>query len=137
MARGVGDVTYTQCSTSAAASRRTSPSPGSATQHFRVVTGTAFGARDAAWLRRQAARRRHDVGIADVTGAVRSASRCGGRAARDILQRADRPPTSPTPAFPFMTAQEITVGDVPVRALRVTFVGELGWELYAPSRVRR
>ena len=32
-----------------------------------------------------------------------------------------------------MTAQEITVGDVPVRALRVTFTGELGWELYAPA----
>ena len=32
-----------------------------------------------------------------------------------------------------MTAQEISVGDVPVRALRVTFVGELGWELYAPA----
>ncbi len=36
-------------------------------------------------------------------------------------------------AFPFMTAQELTVGDVPVRAQRVTFVGELGWELYASS----
>ena len=36
-------------------------------------------------------------------------------------------------AFPFMTAQELTVGDVPARALRVTFVGELGWELYASS----
>ncbi len=34
--------------------------------------------------------------------------------------------------FPFMTSQEIVVGDVGVRALRVTFVGELGWELYAP-----
>src|SRR6185295_18192157 len=33
----------------------------------------------------------------------------------------------------FMTAQQITVADVPVRALRVTFVGELGWELYASS----
>ena len=32
-----------------------------------------------------------------------------------------------------MTSQELTVADVPVRALRVTFVGELGWELYAPS----
>ena len=40
-------------------------------------------------------------------------------------------------AFPFMTAQEITVGDVPVRALRVTFVGELGWELYAPAEYGR
>ena len=32
-----------------------------------------------------------------------------------------------------MTLQEITVGDVPLRALRVTYVGELGWELYCPS----
>ena len=32
-----------------------------------------------------------------------------------------------------MSMREITVGDVPVRALRVTFVGELGWELYCPT----
>ena len=32
-----------------------------------------------------------------------------------------------------MTAREITVGNVPVRALRVTYVGELGWELYCPT----
>ena len=32
-----------------------------------------------------------------------------------------------------MTMRELTVGDVPVRALRVTFVGELGWELYCPA----
>jgi glycine cleavage system aminomethyltransferase T len=32
-----------------------------------------------------------------------------------------------------MTAREMTVGDVPVRALRVTYVGELGWELYCPA----
>jgi 4-methylaminobutanoate oxidase (formaldehyde-forming) len=55
-----------------------------------------------------------------------------GPRARDILQ-----PLTPADlgesAFPFLTAQEITVGDVPVRALRVTFVGELGWELYASS----
>jgi 4-methylaminobutanoate oxidase (formaldehyde-forming) len=35
--------------------------------------------------------------------------------------------------FPYMTVREITVGDVPVRALRVTYVGELGWELYCPA----
>ena len=32
-----------------------------------------------------------------------------------------------------MSVREITVGDVPVRALRVTYVGELGWELYCPT----
>jgi 4-methylaminobutanoate oxidase (formaldehyde-forming) len=36
-------------------------------------------------------------------------------------------------SFPFMTARELTVADVPVRAQRVTFVGELGWELYASA----
>jgi 4-methylaminobutanoate oxidase (formaldehyde-forming) len=36
-------------------------------------------------------------------------------------------------AFPYMTARELTVGDVPARALRVTYVGELGWELYCPT----
>ena len=34
--------------------------------------------------------------------------------------------------FPYMSVRDITVGDVPVRALRVTYVGELGWELYCP-----
>jgi glycine cleavage system aminomethyltransferase T len=36
-------------------------------------------------------------------------------------------------AFPYMSVREMTVGDVPVRALRVTYVGELGWELYCPT----
>jgi 4-methylaminobutanoate oxidase (formaldehyde-forming) len=36
-------------------------------------------------------------------------------------------------AFPYLSARETTVGDVPVRATRVTFVGELGWELYCSA----
>jgi 4-methylaminobutanoate oxidase (formaldehyde-forming) len=36
-------------------------------------------------------------------------------------------------SFPYMQWREIAVGDVPVRALRVTYVGELGWELYCPT----
>src|SRR4029077_3409490 len=35
--------------------------------------------------------------------------------------------------FPYMHMRDVAVGDVPVRALRVTFVGELGWELYCPT----
>ena len=35
--------------------------------------------------------------------------------------------------FPYMTMRAIAVGDVPVRALRVTFVGEAGWEIYCPT----
>ena len=36
-------------------------------------------------------------------------------------------------AFPYMTARDISVGAVPVLAVRVTYVGELGWELYCPT----
>src|SRR5947199_5380866 len=34
--------------------------------------------------------------------------------------------------FPYLTAQQVTIGDIPALALRVTYVGELGWEIYAP-----
>ena len=36
-------------------------------------------------------------------------------------------------AFPYMSLRETTVGNVPVRVLRVTYVGELGWEIYCPT----
>jgi 4-methylaminobutanoate oxidase (formaldehyde-forming) len=43
-------------------------------------------------------------------------------------------PLTPDPLdFPYMSFREIVVGDVPVRALRVTFVGEYGWEPYCPT----
>ncbi|MEU0552842.1 FAD-dependent oxidoreductase [Dactylosporangium sp. NPDC006015] len=96
--------------------------------HFRIVTSTASGVRDAAWIRRFAG---PDVLVDDVT----SAHGClclWGPAARDILQ----PLTDASLAnadFPFMRAARLTVGPVPVLAQRVTFVGELGWELYAPA----
>jgi 4-methylaminobutanoate oxidase (formaldehyde-forming) len=52
-----------------------------------------------------------------------------GPHARDVLA-----PLTPDPLdFGYMTMRELAVGDVPVRALRVTFTGELGWELYGPT----
>ena len=53
-----------------------------------------------------------------------------GPRVRDILASVTRDDVSDA-AFPFLTARAITVGSVPVYALRVTYVGELGWELYA------
>ena len=53
-----------------------------------------------------------------------------GPRARDILAPLTTDDLSDE-AFPFLTARPITVGRVPVLALRVTYVGELGWELYA------
>ena len=101
-----------------------------AEDRFRVVTGTAFGGRDLAWIRRHLP----DDGSAvaeDVTGA-RACLCLWGPLAREILQ-----PVADTDlsheAFPFLRARELTVGAVPVFAQRITFVGELGWELYCPA----
>ena len=59
-----------------------------------------------------------------------------GPRSREVLRQLTGADLSNT-AFPFMTAQEISIEDVPVRALRVTFTGELGWELYAPAEYGR
>src|SRR6185503_12877310 len=54
-----------------------------------------------------------------------------GPAAREILQPLTEADLS-NDAFHYMRGQEIAVGPVPCLALRVTYVGELGWELYCP-----
>jgi 4-methylaminobutanoate oxidase (formaldehyde-forming) len=131
VARGRGSVTYTQ----ALNARGGIECDFTVTQLddavFLVVTGTAFATHDAAWLRTQARALDADVRIVDVTGAWACFGLWGPRA-RDILA-----PLTPqdlgNDAFPFLAMRETTVGDVPVRMVRVTFVGELGWELYCPA----
>src|SRR5919106_6727457 len=102
-----------------------------AEDEFLVVTGTAFGTHDLGWLRRQARLTGAAVRLADVTGAEACFGLWGPRA-RDLLA-----PLTPASLrgddFPFGTMRETTVGDIPVRAVRVTFVGELGWELYCAA----
>jgi 4-methylaminobutanoate oxidase (formaldehyde-forming) len=71
------------------------------------------------------------VRVEDVTGQLVTYALWGPRS-RDLLRGLTGADLT-NAAFPFMTAQEISVADVPVRALRVTFTGELGWELYAPA----
>ena len=90
-----------------------------------MVTGTAFGRHDREWIARHVP---ESVTVEDVTG-----SRCcyclWGPEAREILESVCDDDLS----FGFLRAREISVGPVPVFAQRITFVGELGWELYAPA----
>ena len=92
------------------------------------MTGTAFGNHDLGWIRRHAPRD-GSVLINDLTSG-RACYALWGPRARDILASTTTDDVSDA-AFPYLTARAITVGDVPVYALRVTYVGELGWELYA------
>ncbi len=97
---------------------------------FLLVTGTAFGGHDRGWLERN---RRPDeaVRIRDVTSGEAVLGLWGPRA-REILASVC-PDDLSDAAIPYMTWREISVGSVPVRAHRVTYVGELGWELYTPT----
>jgi 4-methylaminobutanoate oxidase (formaldehyde-forming) len=101
-----------------------------AKDRFMIVTGTAFGTHDMTHLRRYMPLD-GTVYVNDITSARTSFGLWGPRA-RDILQQVTRDDVSNS-AFPYMTSRQITIGNVPVLALRVTYVGELGWEFYAPS----
>jgi 4-methylaminobutanoate oxidase (formaldehyde-forming) len=131
VARGVGDVTYTQALNSRGGIEADFTVTRTADDVFLIITGTAYGTHDMEWLRKQARRRDARVRIADVTG-LYCCYALWGPHARDILGTLTSADLS-SEAFGFMTSQELTVADVPVRALQVTFVGEHGWELYAPS----
>jgi len=96
---------------------------------FRIITGTAFGDHDLGWIRRHLPED-GSVVVHDVTSQY-CCYALQGPLAREVLQSVTRDDVS-NQAFPYMTAREITVGHVPVLAVRVTYVGELGWELYAP-----
>ncbi len=99
-------------------------------ERFRIVTGTAFGRHDLSWIR-QHLPEDGSVQVADVTSAY-ACYGLWGPASREILQPLTLADLS-NEAFPYMRARELAVGSVPCLALRVTYVGELGWELYCPA----
>ena len=130
VAREVGQVTYTQMLNPRGGIECDFTVTRLAEDRFRIVTGTAFGQHDLAWIA-QHAPEDGSVRVVDETSAYACFGLWGPRA-RDILQ----PLTSgelASEAFPYMRARELAVGRVPCLALRVTYVGELGWELYCPS----
>ncbi len=129
VARRVGAVTYTQLLNPRGGVECDLTVTRLAEDRFRLVTGTAFGHHDGAWIRQHL--EDDSVVVDDVTSQYACFALWGPRA-RDILQPLSESDLSHS-AFGYMSAQEINVGAVPCLAVRVTFVGELGWELYCPS----
>ena len=132
--RPVGTITYTQLLNTRGGIEADLTVTRTGETSFLIVTGTAVGNHDAAWLRKHLPED-DSVTLRDIT-AARVCFGLWGPRARDILQPLTRDDLS-NAAFPFLTAREITVGSVPLVALRVTYVGELGWELYAPTEYGR
>jgi glycine cleavage system aminomethyltransferase T/glycine/D-amino acid oxidase-like deaminating enzyme len=127
VARDVGAITYTQMLNRRGGIECDFTVTRVADDVFQIVTGTAFGSHDLGWIRGHAPGD-GSVRVNDVTSQWACFGLWGPRA-REVVGSL----TPDALDFGYMRMREIAVADVPVRALRVTFVGELGWELYCPT----
>lgn len=99
-------------------------------KRFLVVTAAATQVRDFAWLNRHIPEGAKATAI-DVSSAYSVLGMMGPKS-RDLLGRLTDADLSNS-AFPFATSKVIDLGYAKVRASRITYVGELGWELYIPT----
>jgi glycine cleavage system aminomethyltransferase T/glycine/D-amino acid oxidase-like deaminating enzyme len=130
VARDIGAITYTSMLNERGGIECDFTVTRLAEERFRIVTGTAFGQHDLSWIRSHAPLD-GSVRIEDLTSQL-ACFGIWGPASREILQPLT-PADLSSEAFRYMRAQELAIGAVPCLALRVTYVGELGWELYCPS----
>lgn len=100
-----------------------------AQEKFLIVTGSAQAVHDADWIRRNVPDGAH-VALTDVTSSYAVLALMGPRS-RDILERVTSADLS-NRGFPFATIQEIDIAYATAYANRMTYVGELGWELIVP-----
>jgi len=97
---------------------------------FWVMTGSGFIGNDLAWFHMKM-QDGEDVTLRDITTDWACLALWGPKA-RSVLSKVTQDPVS-NEAFPYLTARFITVNGVRVWAQRVSYVGELGWELYVPN----
>lgn len=129
VSKAVGRLTYTQLLNTRGGIEADLTVARLADEKFYIVTGTGFRTHDLAWIRDHI-RAGLDARLADVTEDFGTLSLMGPRA-RDVLEKVTEADVS-NAAFPFGHAREIVIAGQTVRALRVTYVGELGWELHVP-----
>lgn len=96
-------------------------------ESFYVVTGSGFGVRDGNWIARHLPA---GVTMTDVTNA-RCVINLAGPRAREVLAKIADADVS-NAALPYMQMREMRAGYAPTRVARVTYVGELGYELHIP-----
>jgi 4-methylaminobutanoate oxidase (formaldehyde-forming) len=100
-----------------------------AADEYLAVTGSAQATRDASYLERHIPEDAR-CSVVDVTAQLSVLAVMGPRS-RELLARVTKADLS-NAAFPFATSRVIDVGHATCRATRLTYVGELGWELYVP-----
>lgn len=129
-AKPVGTITYTQLLNDKGGIECDLTITRLAEDRFYIVTGTGFTTHDADWIARNIRAGAH-AQLVDVTSS-RAVIAVMGPRARDVLSRVSRRDFG-NAAFPFATGQRISIAGAPVLALRITFVGELGWEMHLPT----
>ena len=130
--RAVGSLTYTQMLNPRGGIEADVTVARLAADAFYIVTGTGFATHDFNWIARNLPEGCRAT-LSDVTSGSSVLSLMGPDA-REILSRIC-PDDLSNAGFPFGTAQHISVARCPVLALRVTYLGELGWELHMPVEV--
>ena len=128
----VGRVVYTPVLSEAGGFRSDLTIMRLARDVFRVVTGAAHGMSDLKWFRDHLPA---DAAIADQTSAFTTIGLWGPRA-RDIMGSMVRADVSDS-AFPFATCRTLEIGSQLALASRISYVGDLGWELYVPMEQGR
>jgi len=101
-----------------------------ADDEYYVITGTGYATHDLDWIRGGVADGL-EVEVTDCTG-ERAVLGLMGPSSREVLSAVTDADLS-NEAFPFLTFQRLTIADAEVWAMRITFVGELGWELHVPA----
>ncbi len=132
MAMPVGKVAYTQWLNERGGIEADLTITREAADRYLVVTAAATQGRDLAWLARHIPTEAR-AQVVDVTSGIATLALMGPRS-REILARVTDADLS-NAAFPFGTSQVIDLGLARVRATRITYVGELGWELYVPTEM--
>jgi 4-methylaminobutanoate oxidase (formaldehyde-forming) len=130
VAKPVGRVVYTQMLNSRGGIECDLTVARLAEDRYYIVTGTGFRTHDFAWISEHIPAGA-DATLEDVTEAWSTLSLMGPKA-RDILA-ATATADLANAAFPFGHVRDIDIAGHRVRALRVTYIGELGWELHMPA----
>jgi len=126
--RPVGSVVYTQLLEPGGGIAADVTITRLAPDHFRLVTGAGYVNSDLGWLRLQVRDGDRDVRLRESSDEM-SVIGMWGPFAREVLERVTRDDVSED-GFPFMRARDIRLAGIQALAQRVTYVGELGWELY-------
>jgi 4-methylaminobutanoate oxidase (formaldehyde-forming) len=129
VAKPVGSLVYTQMLNARGGIECDLTVARLAQDRYYLVTGTGFATHDFDWISRNIPPGL-DARLSDVTSSNAVLALMGPRA-RDVLQSLTREDVS-NAGFPFGQCRRISVAGTPVLALRVTYVGELGWELHVP-----